>query len=587
MVQGIETLQPGARDAAPQIPQEAVAKLGQAFSSLSEEEIQDLRDLSDSLREMSPDELATIKQVVDFLIRKKDQYDVAVQSVIRQGMVEPGDLPPDFDPVFFDILSNMIDDVMRGEEPQKFARGGIASLNKKAKKLAGAGRYGDTMLAHLGPDSVKKLKDMGGSDTVNPTTGLREYGLFSSIGNFFKKAVGAILPIALSMTPLGPVFGAAIGSGIGAMINGATPGQALTAGLMGGVGGALYSGISGAMSGQGFMTGVSNAFTGGVSGIQGMLGMGGGTAAGAPAIAPATGVSSVTGMASEAAMAGAPSAPAAPGFLQTARNWISANPLTAAGIAGLGGVALASAMTPEEKQKKISERNVEPVRFAPGTFKVYEAPKVNVVPTYSPAYAGGGEVNDHTGKTRSDFEQRPHPFLPFRDRPQYQEPDAGWAWWWRNKQPDWTPQEGNHGYGNNQGTPPETPPVTPPPTHGDGDAARWRDNQGNRDNQNKKNKDLEDFPRVLGSMPTYQLVPTVPLVPTYSPAYAATGGEIDARRGGHMSGPGTGTSDDIPARLSDGEFVMTAKAVRGAGAGDRMKGAKRMYDMMHKFEKRA
>ena len=59
------------------------------------------------------------------------------------------------------------------------------------------------------------------------------------------------------------------------------------------------------------------------------------------------------------------------------------------------------------------------------------------------------------------------------------------------------------------------------------------------------------------------------------------------RRTGQISGPGTGTSDDIPAMLSDGEFVMTAKAVRGAGKGSRREGAKRMYAMMRKFEGKA
>lgn len=68
---------------------------------------------------------------------------------------------------------------------------------------------------------------------------------------------------------------------------------------------------------------------------------------------------------------------------------------------------------------------------------------------------------------------------------------------------------------------------------------------------------------------------------------AAKGGRIDARGGGHLDGPGTGVSDSIPAKLSDGEFVMTAKAVRGAGKGDRMAGAKKMYDLMHKFERAA
>ena len=57
--------------------------------------------------------------------------------------------------------------------------------------------------------------------------------------------------------------------------------------------------------------------------------------------------------------------------------------------------------------------------------------------------------------------------------------------------------------------------------------------------------------------------------------------------GGEVNGPGTGTSDSVPARLSDGEFVLTAKAVRGAGSGDRDIGAARMYDMMAELESMA
>ena len=60
-----------------------------------------------------------------------------------------------------------------------------------------------------------------------------------------------------------------------------------------------------------------------------------------------------------------------------------------------------------------------------------------------------------------------------------------------------------------------------------------------------------------------------------------------AAGGGEISGPGTGRSDSIPALLSDGEFVMTAKAVRNAGNGNRDLGAARMYDIMHGFEGRA
>ena len=66
----------------------------------------------------------------------------------------------------------------------------------------------------------------------------------------------------------------------------------------------------------------------------------------------------------------------------------------------------------------------------------------------------------------------------------------------------------------------------------------------------------------------------------------AKGGIMKAfpRQQGGISGPGTGKSDDIPAMLSDGEFVMTANAVRGAGNGNRAAGTKKMYDMMRQFE---
>lgn len=59
------------------------------------------------------------------------------------------------------------------------------------------------------------------------------------------------------------------------------------------------------------------------------------------------------------------------------------------------------------------------------------------------------------------------------------------------------------------------------------------------------------------------------------------------RKTGAINGPGTETSDSIPALLSDGEFVFTAKAVRGAGGGSRRAGAKRMYALMKALENKA
>lgn len=82
----------------------------------------------------------------------------------------------------------------------------------------------------------------------------------------------------------------------------------------------------------------------------------------------------------------------------------------------------------------------------------------------------------------------------------------------------------------------------------------------------------------------------VPLIygPDGQPRGYAKGGDAKPthfpRKNGPINGPGTGTSDDIPAMLSDGEFVFTAKAVRNAGGGSRRKGAARMYKLMKKLE---
>ena len=76
------------------------------------------------------------------------------------------------------------------------------------------------------------------------------------------------------------------------------------------------------------------------------------------------------------------------------------------------------------------------------------------------------------------------------------------------------------------------------------------------------------------------------------------------RMNGRINGEGTETSDDIPAMLSDGEFVMTGQAVRGAGSyamnndggiltlspsgsPDREAGTNTMYQLMEAFSGQA
>ena len=107
------------------------------------------------------------------------------------------------------------------------------------------------------------------------------------------------------------------------------------------------------------------------------------------------------------------------------------------------------------------------------------------------------------------------------------------------------------------------------------------------------------------TIPSQQGIPmpqvNAPMLPNYSPSSLtnmpggvsqpynrsyAKGGDINhyPRKVGQIDGPGTETSDSIPAMLSDGEFVFTARAVRNAGNGSRRKGAARMYKLMKSLE---
>ena len=65
------------------------------------------------------------------------------------------------------------------------------------------------------------------------------------------------------------------------------------------------------------------------------------------------------------------------------------------------------------------------------------------------------------------------------------------------------------------------------------------------------------------------------------------GMEMDYRGGGFIPMGSKERADDVPARVSKNEFVMTADAVRAAGGGSVNKGAQRMYQLMNNLEARA
>lgn len=112
---------------------------------------------------------------------------------------------------------------------------------------------------------------------------------------------------------------------------------------------------------------------------------------------------------------------------------------------------------------------------------------------------------------------------------------------------------------------------------------------------------LPNYTPPTGMLPQPQ---PVPMFNQGGAVYRSEGGDMDGelfiRMTGDINGKGTEISDDIPAMLSDGEFVMTGRAVRGAGAfdmknqdgivtltpmagEDKEKGIDMMYKMMDLF----
>jgi hypothetical protein len=187
--------------------------------------------------------------------------------------------------------------ILEAEEAKKeFGEEGLAQFTAVAKKMAGHGRFGDDSVAHIQTGEMvvpltllesnpalkaqifKSLRENGIEDpeqyvvgsnanSINPETGLMEFGFFSKLWKGIKKVVKAVvkivkkiapivLPIALSFTGLGAIYGAALGSGIGTLINGGSIKDALKAALISGATGAVFKGFTGPDS---FGTNISNS----------------------------------------------------------------------------------------------------------------------------------------------------------------------------------------------------------------------------------------------------------------------------------------------------------------------------------------
>ena len=231
--------------------------------------------------------LDEIVQMLEFALNNPDKYQEVLKAAIDDDLLDPGDLPEQFDPVAIISILVLMYGMQERAKQKGFARGGLASIAAK-------GRRGDTMLAHINPREAEMLKRMGGSGTTNPRTGLPE---FFSFKDFIKIAA----PIAIDfLAPgLGSTLGASLGfSGAaasavgGALIGGATSaltgGDPLKGALMGGLGGGLGGLAGGAANnalglglGQTGQNLLGGALVGGVSGLATGQGFGKGALQGA------------------------------------------------------------------------------------------------------------------------------------------------------------------------------------------------------------------------------------------------------------------------------------------------------------------
>lgn len=114
-------------------------------------------------------------------------------------------------------------------------------LHDEALAVRKAGRNGDGRLVHINDEEFADMVAQYGEPTINPETGMPEFFL-GKLGKILK----TIAPIAVSFIPgIGPVAGAALGAGMGALNGGGIKGA-----LLGAATGALGAGGAGGIGGK-------------------------------------------------------------------------------------------------------------------------------------------------------------------------------------------------------------------------------------------------------------------------------------------------------------------------------------------------
>lgn len=228
---------------------------------------QAVRESIDEL-DLSPTELSSLLELLEYMSQKPDEYPQIRQRLIEMGLMDDDDLPEAYDPAYLGMAIMALNEyqaagvqgaqapmemapVVEGMAPMAMAEGGLADM---AKYLASKGRNGDSILAHITPSEARLLKSMGGSGTINPETGLPEFflkklfkGIKKTVKKLLKNPIVRIIATVALAAVLGPaaasVVGAATGTAAGVALS--TTAAAASTALASTAAGAAVSAMAG------------------------------------------------------------------------------------------------------------------------------------------------------------------------------------------------------------------------------------------------------------------------------------------------------------------------------------------------------
>lgn len=607
-----------------------------------------------SSMQLPPEVIDALQLMVDNILADPSTYVQDRQELIAEGVPEEI-LPEQFDPAFFAALNIALDqiDSNRPAPVPAYARGGIIDVKKISKEIAAMGRGGDTMLAHITPEEARMLRKQGGSGTVNPKTGLQEFGFFKgiskAIGGVFKsvskaikgvvKGIGSIVKsitksaigkMALTfaavyfMGPAGFNVAGSLGIQGAAMANAVNTfaGSALVNMASGQkIGDALKgAAVSGALAGA-----TTAAFGGSTLGskqpttpapvVDKSINLGGtslGETATAGVVTPSTaGPSSITAYNPSANVEtfalpnpepvigypiGQSPSITSGGISNIASSAVPVTPQIApGGIESLQAAGTGIGMGPNPSLvSSYGTPAAAPANLTGGVNALSSAPPVTAPPTGFMDTLKQGASDVWNKISPSGIEQSAIPAAQKAGTDAISELVA--------RIPTATPamQQAAYDAAYKSAMPGMLTKYGPLAAVGLGGAylggAFKVPKQPVPDNIDQfkttgmdlLNKEPEKYGLSFGGVnTTYAPNPYERMYEAYAtPKLYKSGGEAYPRKVGHIAGPGTGTSDSVPAMLSDGEFVFTAKAVRAMGQGSRRKGAKRMYALMKQLEKK-